>query len=350
VKLNKKWLGRKLLALMLVLTMILGQVPLLQNEGVLQAQGQPDLVITGTGLVEDVVITDWADYTVSHAMEDRFYSSNNNFNFHKIWKVRGYDLFNLIGSENLITDDLLTDYSITFVAKDGARVTKTVSELQSQYYYPDFTVASEQRVSPMLAFYRAALFEPSAGLPTNVTWEDRELTEADKDNNAPRLHMGQVHGNVSDINQQFFLRDLVRIVVGDERPDILTVRGDGVAAEKTFNLAQLKAVPAEFQINEDYVYNTKTGAKTASIKGVSLWYVLDTMVGITDPQAQVNFICSDGYLVDPKTQSEIADPALKYVLATRLTVSRSLMTAAMPACASTASRLRRGIRHRLSGH
>ena len=88
-----------------------------------------------------------------------------------------------------------------------------------------------------------------------------------------------------------------------------------VIGEQAFSLAELQAVPAEYQIEADYQYNSKGGLKTAHVKGVDLWYLLNTVVGISDPAAEVRFICSDGYPVDLQTQADLANPDLQYVLA-----------------------------------
>jgi len=259
------------LALLLTVGQVLPVVPALTAQ--VHAQSQPVLTVTGTGLHQDVLIYegDWSNYTEVV----RYYSSNNNFDYHKIWKVKGYDLFELLGAQNLKTDQ---DYEVTFVAADGAPVTRKISELQSQYYYPQFTVESGQLVAPMLGFYRAALYEPDfqgRPDPDEIIWEDRELTEADRDANAPRLHMGQAAGQVSENNQSFFLRDLVRIVVGEERPTdpgddefknspykhisyegppynidtitgaTMTVEGPGVESYRALSLRQLEETAAE---------------------------------------------------------------------------------------------------------
>jgi hypothetical protein len=176
---------------------------------------EPVLTITGTGLQQDVLIYDgdWSNYT----LVERYYSSNNNFNYHKIWKVKGYDLFELMGVGNLKSQK----YAVTFIAKDGARITKTVSDLRSQFYYRKFTADSGEPVSPMIGFYRAVLYGPDIqGLPdpADVIWQDRALTEADKDRDeSPRLYFGQAPGQVSENNMSYFLKNLTRIVVGEER-------------------------------------------------------------------------------------------------------------------------------------
>lgn len=206
----RKWLTRYIIPLLLVLWIVL----LLSSAGL---AAQPALTITGTGLHHDVQISGngWSKYS----LEDRFYSSSNNFNYHKIWKVKGYDIFNLIGDGNLKTDQ---NYAVVFIsALDGGKVTKTVSELQSQYYHPKFTASGAVPVAPMLSFYRTAVFEPDyQGLPesTEVIWQDRALTENDSDGDKPRLVMGQSLGQVSQNNQSFFNKQVARIVVGEERP------------------------------------------------------------------------------------------------------------------------------------
>ncbi|HPZ12443.1 MAG TPA: hypothetical protein PKV91_08855, partial [Bacillota bacterium] len=88
------------LALLLTVGQVLPVVPALTAQ--VHAQSQPVLTVTGTGLHQDVLIYegDWSNYTEVV----RYYSSNNNHDYHKIWKVKGYDLFELLGAQNLKTD------------------------------------------------------------------------------------------------------------------------------------------------------------------------------------------------------------------------------------------------------
>jgi hypothetical protein len=174
------------------------------------------LVITGTGLQQDVFLAA-ADLRFNNpTLVERYYTSSNNWDFHKIWKVKGFDLFNLMGAENLKTD---RDYPVTFQAADGLKYTETVSSLKSRCYHPEFAAAGGKPVGPLIGVYRQAVFEPNyQGLPGEVSWADRQLTAGDRDDRAPRLYLGQKQGNPSDRNQSLFVRDLVRIVVGEERP------------------------------------------------------------------------------------------------------------------------------------
>jgi DMSO/TMAO reductase YedYZ molybdopterin-dependent catalytic subunit len=331
----------KFAAISLAFIMIFSQIILgfPVGEG-LAATEQPALTITGTGLEQDVVFyeSDWDIGT----MEERFYSSNNNFDFHKIWKVKGYDLFSLIGSSNLKADQ---DYPITFIAVDGARITRTVNQLQSLYYYPDFTVASGELVAPMLAFYRAELFD-SPGLPTTVAWQDRELTESDIDNNAPRLHMGQAEGNVSDINQQFFLRDLVRIVVGEERPQdpppgeidfnestykhinydgapynidsitgaTMTIDGPGMQSYRALSLRQIEEENAGL-VRDTYTEVIGGQELENSYEGIKVSYLLDNFVTLRASAGNVLFKDKGRQTIATFSLQEIRDSARKMIVA-----------------------------------
>ncbi len=302
------------LAVAMIFFLLMGQIVGGMPFQLARAAGDdPVLVITGTGLEQDVFLYESDLAFDNPAMEERYYSSNNSHNFRSIWRVKGFDLLALLdqfGGGNLKEGD----WPIKFMASDGLSLTFTISQLQDRYYYPDLTLDSEEQVDPMIGIYRAQLYNVVNPEPP-IEWEDRDLTAADRDGDAPRLYLGQTQGDTSDMNQTSFVRNLVRIVVGEERPVVFTVCGDGAAAEKTFTMAQLKAVPEQYKIDEDYEYNTKGGPAVVSVKGVSLWYVLNDLVGITDPEAQVHFICSDGYPVEPKTLAEISDPDLKYVLA-----------------------------------
>ncbi len=329
------------LALLLTVGQVLPVVPALTAQ--VHAQSQPVLTVTGTGLHQDVLIYegDWSNYTEVV----RYYSSNNNYDYHKIWKVKGYDLFELLGAQNLKTDQ---DYEVTFVAADGAPVTRKISELQSQYYYPQFTVESGQLVAPMLGFYRAALYEPDfqgRPDPDEIIWEDRELTEADRDANALRLHMGQAEGQVSENNQSYFLRDLVRIIVGEERPTdpgddefkdspykhinyegppynidtltgaTMTVEGPGMESYRALSLRQLEETAAEGLYRGTYLENIDGQTVENSYEGIRISYILDNYVTL---RANVGKIVFKNYLrqeIAEFTLDEIRDESRMLIAA-----------------------------------
>ena len=91
--------------------------------------------------------------------------------------------------------------------------------------------------------------------------------------------------------------------------------GAGLKTELKLTLEDLKAMPAEAQIEDEYIYNSKTGEKSAKVKGVSLAYLLKEKAGVTANDAQVLFTASDGYAIDPQSLKDIFNPELKYVLA-----------------------------------
>ena len=183
------------------------------NEGE-KERGVPDLLITGSGLEKDVFLyeSDWLNFD-SPEMVIRYYSSNNNFDFHKIWKVKGFDLLALLEEGKLKPEK---DWDITFVARDGLEFAMRMSTLQDLYYYCDLTLESAEAVGPLLGFYRTELYDSNKPDPP-ASWDDPELTKTDLDEHAPRLYMGQKQGDISDRNQPFFVRELVRILVGEER-------------------------------------------------------------------------------------------------------------------------------------
>jgi hypothetical protein len=188
--------------------------PAEEPEDTSAVQAEPGaLLITGTGLERDLVLNPSEWRLNQSAFTEKMYSSNNNFGFHKIWKVKGYDLMALLQQAGLKTD---RDYPVTFIASDGVTVTQTVSSLNNRYYYAGLTPEKEQRVVPMIGFYRAELYDSLDPQPP-VSWNQRRLTEQDKDDRGPRLYVGQQQKNPSDVNQPFFIRDLMRIVVGEER-------------------------------------------------------------------------------------------------------------------------------------
>ncbi|MDF9409007.1 fibronectin type III domain-containing protein [Pelotomaculum isophthalicicum JI] len=169
------------------------------------------LQIFGTGVNHDVNInaTDWAGFT----LQDRYYSSNNSYNFHKIVKTRGYSLWDVIGTDNLKTDQ---DYDVTFIASDGFKTVRKVSQLNGYFYYPDlYTEASKVTVGPMLDFYKAELVSVQANPLTGpVIWSDRELAAGDADSGAVRVVFGQA--NASDKNESRWAKYVVKILVGQD--------------------------------------------------------------------------------------------------------------------------------------
>ena len=96
---------------------------------------------------------------------------------------------------------------------------------------------------------------------------------------------------------------------------VLSIGGAGVETELNLSIKDLIAMPAESQIKTDYLYNSKTGEKTAKVKGVSLSYVLSEKASVNAENAEVIFETSDGYKVDPQSLQDIKNSKLEYVLA-----------------------------------
>ncbi|NLA26407.1 MAG: hypothetical protein GX878_03325, partial [Firmicutes bacterium] len=331
---------KNIVALTLALLLTLGQVlPVLPLQAVQAAQ--PVLTITGTGLEHDVLI--YEDDWESFEMMERFYSSNNNFDYHKIWKAKGYDIFDLIGEGNLKTDQ---DYDVAFVsAKDGGRVTRTVSELQSQYYHPKFIESGAEPVAPMLSFYRTAVFEPDYQRlpePSEVIWEDRALTEDDSDEDKPRLMTGQLLGEVSQNNQSFFNKQVGRIVVGEERPSgvdfdnspykhinhegapynvdtytgaTMTVEGPGVHNYNALSMRQLEEVPAEGLYRGSYFEAVDGTDVESSYEGVKISYILDNFITLKPTAGKVVFKNYQRQVIAEYSMEEIRDEARMFVAA-----------------------------------
>lgn len=95
----------------------------------------------------------------------------------------------------------------------------------------------------------------------------------------------------------------------------LEIKVSGASTSLMLTLEDLKSMPAEAQIDQQYVYNSKTGEKTAQVKGVSLAYVLKEKAGVTAENAEVIFEASDGYPIDPQQLTDIFNEDLDYVLA-----------------------------------
>ena len=104
-------------------------------------------------------------------------------------------------------------------------------------------------------------------------------------------------------------------VVFAEGEAVVVINGAGVEKELSLTLDELKAMPEEAQIDEEYIYNSKSGEKTVIVKGVSLAYVLEELAGLKAEEAEVAMVASDGYPIDPQMLSDIMTESLKYVMA-----------------------------------
>lgn len=272
---------------------------------------QPDLVITGTGLYNEVVIFagDWSKYNKT----ERYYSSNNSFNFHKITRVSGYDLFELIGEGNLKTDK---DYPVTFEASDGFKVTMSMSELRAHFTYPDFTLEGKKPINPMVGFERVEIVSIlNTDLKPPVTWEDKPL---ESDANAPRIYFGQKDGNISDMNQSNWVRDLVKIQVGDPRPAeapapavdgspykhityegepynvdaitgaTFTIEGPGVESYRAISLRQLEEEDAAI-VRGTYAETVDGRVVENTYEGIPVSYLLDNYVELRKNAGKIVF-------------------------------------------------------------
>lgn len=96
------------------------------------------------------------------------------------------------------------------------------------------------------------------------------------------------------------------------------IDGAGLGNQLKLTLEDLKAMPEEAQIEEVYIYNSKTGEKSVQVKGVSLAYLLKENAGLSAKNADVVFVASDGYQIDPQVLEDVLDEDLKYVLAYEL--------------------------------
>jgi hypothetical protein len=104
------------------------------------------------------------------------------------------------------------------------------------------------------------------------------------------------------------------VVFGEDSEPVVTITGEGVETELSLTLDELKAMPAEAQIEEEYIYNSKGGQKSVMVKGVSLAYVLQE-AGVVEGEAEVTFIASDDWPIDPQPLTDVMNEELQYVLA-----------------------------------
>lgn len=148
---------------------------------------------------------DWSEYEI----EEKTYSTNNSLGFHKIIKVKGYDLLDVMGKDKLEEGK---NYKLKFVSSDGFEIEKTLEELTNGYFFNDFTEESKEIIEPMIAQYTKELADfPEAELEAPVQWEDMDIDEEDLDKSFPRLVFGQT--NVDDMNMSQWAKEVEKIII-----------------------------------------------------------------------------------------------------------------------------------------
>jgi hypothetical protein len=301
---NRK--STKIFTFVLTLALLISQFVFLPN----YAEGaEVELLITGTGLRNEVVITseDW-DY---YDMVERTYSANNSLNFHKIIKTKGYDLFQLIGEDNLKTDQ---DYEMLFICSDGFQFTKTVEELKSLCFFSDFTEDSKVSSDPMLAKYSIVLADyPKDSFNPPISWVDQAITEEDLDADFPKLVFGQK--DIDDMNLSKWGKEVVKIVVGEELPvevagtdstykhisydgapynvdaisgATFTIEGPALEGYRAISLRQIEE-DIDGQSVDTYYENMDGEVLENSYEGVNARYLIDNYVDINTTPGNVIF-------------------------------------------------------------
>ena len=86
---------------------------------------------------------------------------------------------------------------------------------------------------------------------------------------------------------------LSQVAVFAEEAYVLEIGGEGLETELKLTIEDLKAVPKEAQIDEDYIYNSKKGEQTVGVKGVNLAYLLNEKAGLKLETGEVKFQASD---------------------------------------------------------
>lgn len=307
---NKK---SKFITWILVVAMIFSQGFFLNITPVEALEGTA-LLITGTGINAEVNITesDWSKYKIT----ERTYSTNNSFNFHKIVKTKGYDLFDLVGSSNLKTDK---DYEIKFTCSDGFEFKKTVSQLKNTYYFSDFTEKSKVKSSPLIAMYTAVLADfPKDSFTPPMKWEDKAITEDDRDKDLPKLVFGQT--SIDDMNMSQWGKRIVTITIGDDRTKedgksqnidgdssykhisydnapynidaitsaTFTIEGPAVEGYRAISLRQIEE---DTDGQEQDIYNEKINGKVVqnSYEGINAEYLINNYVDVKSNAGNIIF-------------------------------------------------------------
>jgi len=97
--------------------------------------------------------------------------------------------------------------------------------------------------------------------------------------------------------------------------NVVTISGDGIESPLSLTMEALLTVPAEGQIEDEYIYNSRTGEKSVMVKGVSLKFVLVEMLGLELKAGEVHFTAADGYGIAPQDLADVLNDELMYVMA-----------------------------------
>jgi len=266
-----------------------------------------ELMITGSGVNNDVVITavDWSKYNVV----ERFYSTNNSLGFHKIVKAKGYDLFELIGEDNIKSG---SDYNVKFTCSDGFEFTRLLSELKNANYYSNFTEESKTIVLPMIAKYTSVLADfPKDVFAPPINFIDKEITEADSDSGFPKLVFGQI--SIDDMNMSKWGKEIVKITVGEDSKLSLsdsnykhisfegepynvdaitgatfTIEGPGVKGYRAISLRQIEE-DTEGQVQNKYYERMNGKVIENSYEGINAKYLIDNYVDAKENAGNIIF-------------------------------------------------------------
>ncbi|WP_326906660.1 hypothetical protein [Sedimentibacter sp. MB31-C6] len=279
---------------------------LISNAVVFGKTAELELIITGTGVKEEVLISekDWVKYT----MVERTFSTNNSLGFHKIIKAKGYDFFELI-SDNLKLDK---DYTVKFTCSDGFEFTKTINELKNSYYYSDFTLESKEVVMPMIARYTTVMADfPKNIFSPPVSWTDIDIIESDLDKDFPKLLFGQT--DIDDMNMSKWGKKIIKVTVGDERVKVtsespykhidrdgepynidaitgatFTIEGPAVEGYRAVSLRQIEE-DTEGQTLKTYCEKVDGKVLENSYEGINVKYLIDNYVKAKENAGNITF-------------------------------------------------------------
>lgn len=166
------------------------------------------LVVNGDGLEKDLWLNP-SEWTLENqALSTGYFSTNNHLGFHKVLKVVGYPLVEVLQRAGLTHKDV----TITFISADDLTWQTTLRELQARVNHLQLTAHIQQPAPPMIGLYVVQLYDSQEPAPP-VTWQDLPVTEEDYDPLRPRIYFGQQPGNPSDENQPSFVGNLLSIQV-----------------------------------------------------------------------------------------------------------------------------------------
>lgn len=326
---NKGCISKKLLSLLLALTMVVttgfsmtGVAAAADDDGSATVENPvPALIVTGTGVIENGTYTKdnigkEAEYSLAELKDiaekdtssektennQYLYSTLNTKNTKSIYLMEGVRIEAVLEQDGMTN---LPDEKVAFMAEDGYSVafdpnqnvpgtidepSPTTGFFQERYYFPNIAAENNSEdgksVVPSILAWAAGGKKGDTSVPTEVTPYSKDYV---------RFAVGQL--STGDYNNPLWNGDTATItmIIGEPLKDTIIVNGKG------YNRAELLAKKS---ITRQYAYTKSTGTVVKEyVKGVPVTEFLSAF----DDEDEITFVCADGYKTGTYTKKQLQE-------------------------------------------